>query len=157
MKSLLKNSFFVLFSACLLTACNENTVYHSYQSLPDEGWGKSDTLSFQIPITDSIPTTLRLFAEVRNRIEYPYHDLHLFISQNLQDSTVWRTDTLAFSLADSTGRWTGHGWGSIYQSETFIKSVLPLRSGNYTIKVINGMKDEKLQGLSDVGIRIEKQ
>ena len=157
MKSLLKNSFFVLFSACLLTACNENTVYHSYQSLPDEGWGKSDTLSFQIPITGSIPTTLRLFAEVRNRIEYPYHDLHLFISQNLQDSTVWRTDTIAFSLADSTGRWTGHGWGSIYQSETFIKSVLPLRSGNYTIKVINGMKDEKLQGLSDVGIRIEKQ
>ena len=157
MKSLLKNSFFVLFSACLLTACNENTVYHSYQSLPDEGWGKSDTLSFQIPITDSIPTTLRLFAEVRNRIEYPYHDLHLFISQNLQDSTVWRTDTIAFSLADSTGRWTGHGWGSIYQSETSIKSVLPLRSGNYTIKVINGMKDEKLQGLSDVGIRIEKQ
>ena len=157
MKSLLKNSFFVLFSACLLTACNENTVYHSYQSLPDEGWGKSDTLSFQIPITDSIPTTLRLFAEVRNRIEYPYHDLHLFISQNLQDSTVWRTDTIAISLADSTGRWTGHGWGSIYQSETFIKSVLPLRSGNYTIKVINGMKDEKLQGLSDVGIRIEKQ
>ena len=157
MKSLLKNSFFVLFSACLLTACNENTVYHSYQSLPDEGWGKSDTLSFQIPITDSIPTTLRLFAEVRNRIEYPYHDPHLFISQNLQDSTVWRTDTIAFSLADSTGRWTGHGWGSIYQSETFIKSVLPLRSGNYTIKVINGMKDEKLQGLSDVGIRIEKQ
>ena len=157
MKSLLKNSLFVLFSACLLTACNENTVYHSYQSLPDEGWGKSDTLSFQIPITDSIPTTLRLFAEVRNRIEYPYHDLHLFISQNLQDSTVWRTDTIAFSLADSTGRWTGHGWGSIYQSETFIKSVLPLRSGNYTIKVINGKKDEKLQGLSDVGIRIEKQ
>jgi len=32
-----------------------------------------------------------------------------------------------------------------------------LHYGNYTIKVINGMKDEKLQGLSDVGIRIEKQ
>ena len=111
MKSLLKNSLFILFSACLLTACNDNTVYHSYQSLPDEGWEKSDTLSFQISITDSIPTTLRLFAEVRNRIEYPYHDLHLFISQNLQDSTVWRTDTIAFSLADSTGKmdWTWMG------------------------------------------------
>ena len=128
-----------------------------YQSLPNEGWGKSDTLSFQIPITDSVPTTLRLFAEVRNSIEYPYHDLHLFISQNLQDSTVWRTDTIAFCLADSTGRWTGHGWGSIYQSETFITSVRPLHPTNYTIKIMSGMKDEKLQGLSDVGIRIEKQ
>lgn len=157
MKSLLKNSILSLFSACLLTACNEHTVYHSYQSLPNKGWGKSDTLSFQIPITDSVPTTLRLFAEVRNSIEYPYHNLHLFISQNLQDSTVWRTDTIAFCLADSTGRWTGHGWGSIYQSETFITSVRPLHPTNYTIKIMSGMKDEKLQGLSDVGIRIEKQ
>ena len=157
MKSLLKNSILSLFSACLLTACNEHTVYHSYQSLPNKGWGKSDTLSFQIPITDSVPTTLRLFAEVRNSIEYPYHDLHLFISQNLQDSTVWRTDTITFCLADSTGRWMGHGWGSIYQSETFITSVRPLHPANYTIKIMSGMKDEKLQGLSDVGIRIEKQ
>ena len=157
MKSLLKNSILSLFSACLLTACNEHTVYHSYQSLPNKGWGKSDTLYFQVPITDSVPTTLRLFAEVRNSIEYPYHDLHLFISQNLQDSTVWCTDTIAFCLADSTGRWTGHGWGSIYQSETFITSVRPLHPANYTIKIMSGMKDEKLQGLSDVGIRIEKQ
>lgn len=157
MKSLLKNSILSLFSACLLTACNEHTVYHSYQSLPNKGWRKSDTLSFPVLITDSVPTTLRIFAEVRNGIEYPYHDLHLFISQNLQDSTVWHTDTITFCLADSTGRWMGHGWGSIYQSEAFIKPILPLRSGNYTIKVINGMRDEKLQGLSDVGIRIEKQ
>lgn len=155
MKSLLRNSLFCLFGACLMAACNENTVYHSYQSLPHEGWGKSDTLSFQLPITDSIPITLQLFAEVRNRSEYPYHDLHLFVSQNLQDSTVWQTDTIAICLADSTGRWMGKGWGSVYQSEVFVKSVRPLHPGNYTIKVMNGMKDEKLRGLNDVGIRVE--
>lgn len=48
MKSLLRNSLFCLFGACLMAACNENTVYHSYQSLPNEGWGKSDTLSFSV-------------------------------------------------------------------------------------------------------------
>ena len=36
-------------------------------------------------------------------------------------------------------------------------SVRPLHPANYTIKIMSGMKDEKLQGLSDVGIRIEKQ
>ena len=132
MKSLLRNSLFCLFAACLAACNDENTVYHSYQSLPNEGWGKSDTLSFLIPVSDSIPTTFRLFAEVRNRTDYPYHDLHLFISQNMPDSTVWRTDTIAISLADSTGRWTGKGWGSVYQAETFVKSVRPLHPGNYT-------------------------
>lgn len=155
MKSLLRNSLFCLFGACLMAACNENTVYHSYQSLPGEGWGKSDTLSFELPITDSIPVTLELFAEVRNRSEYPYHDLHLFVSQNLQDSAVWQTDTIAICLADSSGRWTGKGWGSIYQSGVFVKSVRTLHPGNYTIKVMNGMKDEKLKGLNDVGVRVE--
>lgn len=157
MKSLLRNSLFCLLGICLMAACNENTVYHSYQSLPDEGWGKSDTLSFLIPVTDSIPPTLRLFAEVRNRTDYPYHNLYLFISQNLQDSTVWRTDTITINLADSTGRWIGNGWGSIYQSAVFIKSVRPLYPANYTFKIMNGMKDEKLSGINDIGIRIERQ
>ena len=157
MKSLLRNSLFCLFGACLMAACNENTVYHSYQSLPNEGWGKSDTLSFQCPVTDSIPGTLRLFAEVRNRSEYPYRNLYLFIHENLLDSTVWRTDTIAVNLADSTGRWTGNGWGSIYQTAVFVKSVRPLHPGNYTVKIVHGMQDEKLTGLNDVGIRIEKQ
>ena len=131
MKSLLRNSLFCLFGACLMAACNENTVYHSYQSLPNEGWGKSDTLSFQCPVTDSIPSTLRLFAEVRNRSEYPYRNLYLFIHENLLDSTVWRTDTIAVNR--------------------------PLHPGNYTVKIVHGMQDEKLTGLNDVGIRIEKQ
>ena len=157
MKNLLRNSLFCLLGICLMAACNENTVYHSYQSLPDEGWGKSDTLSFLIPVTDSIPPTLRLFAEVRNRTDYPYHNLYLFISQNLQDSTVWRTDTITINLADSTGRWIGNGWGSIYQSAVFIKSVRPLYPANYTFKIMNGMKDEKLSGINDIGIRIERQ
>ena len=157
MRSLLRNNLFCLLGVCLMAACNENTVYHSYQSLPNEGWAKSDTLSFQCPVTDSIPATLRLFAEVRNRSEYPYHNLYLFIQENLLDSTVWRTDTIAINLADTTGRWLGNGWGSIYQTAVFVKSVRPLHPGNYTIKIMHGMQDEKLTGLNDVGIRIERQ
>lgn len=156
MKSLLRNSLFCLLYVCFTAACNENTVYHSYQSLPEEGWKKSDTLSFQLPITDSIPTTVRLFAEVRNRTNYPYHELHLLINQNLQDSIVWKSDTITIQLADSTGRWTGKGWGSIYQSEIFIKSVRPLHAGNYKLQIISEMQDDILQGINDVGIRIEK-
>lgn len=152
----LRNSLFCLIVICLTTACNNHTVYHSYQALSADGWNKSDTLLFQIPITDSI-TTFRLFAEVRNRSDYPYRNLHLFINQNLLDSTVWSTDTVTINIADSTGRWEGNGWGSIYQSETFIKSVRTLHPGNFTLKIGHGMKDENLIGINDIGIRIEKQ
>lgn len=157
MRSLLRNSLFCLLGMCLITACDKNIVYHSYQSLPTKGWTKSDTLSFHIPVRDSIPSTLKIFAEVRNESNYPYHDLYLYVNDNLLDSTTWCTDTIAISLADSTGRWTGKGWGSIYQASTFIKSVHPIYPGNYTIRVMHGMKDEKLIGLNDIGIRIERE
>lgn len=157
MKSLFGNSLFCVLYICFAVACTQNTVYHSYRSLPEEGWRKSDTLSFQIPITDSIPVTLRLFAEIRNRTNYPYHELYLHISQNLQDSTTWKNDTILIQLADSTGRWTGKGWGSIYQSEIFFKSIRPLHPGNYQLRIISEMQDELLPGINDVGIRIEKR
>lgn len=156
MKSLLRNSLFCLIGACLLAACDEPMVYHSYQSLPDEGWGKSDTLFFCVPVADSVPATLKVFAEVRNRTDYPYRDLYLFIRHNLQDSTVWATDTVAITLADSTGRWMGKGWGSLYQSAVFIGTIRTLGAGKYTVEVINGMKDNSLAGINDIGIRIEK-
>lgn len=157
MRSLLRNSLYCLFGALLATGCNERTVYHSYQALPAEGWAKSDTLSFRIPITDSIPTTFRLFAEARNRSDYPYQKLYLFVRQNLLDSTKWQTDTLAIQLTDSTGKWLGNGWGSIYQSDKFIRSVRPLHPGTYTIKITHGLKDELLIGMNDIGIRVERQ
>lgn len=156
MKSLLRNSLCCWLFVSLVTACNEHTVYHSYQPLPIQGWVKSDTLSFSLSLTDTVPSTLRLFAEVRNQSDYPYHDLYLFVSQNLQDSTVWRTDTLAIHLADSTGKWIGNGWGSIYQTEKLVRSVLLPYPGNYTLKIRHGMKDDMLTGLSDIGIRVEK-
>lgn len=156
MKIRLRNSLFCLLGLCLAAACNDSTVYHSYQALPTQGWAKGDTLSFRIPITDTIPTTLRLFAEIRNKSDYPYRNLHLVISQNLEDSTKWKADTLAINIADSTGRWLGSGWGSIYQSVVFVRSIRPSHPSNYTIKMIHAMKDEVLVGINDAGIRIEK-
>jgi len=32
-----------------------------------------------------------------------------------------------------------------------------LYPANYTFKIMNGMKDEKLSGINDIGIRIERQ
>lgn len=157
MKNLLRNSLFCLTAACLTAACNDtHTVYHSYHALPFGGWAKSDTLFFPVSVADTLPPILRLYAEVRNRSDYPYEELHLYVALNMPDSAVWHTDTIAIHLTDSTGKWTGKGWGSVYQTETFVKSARPLHPGNYTIKVTHGMKDEKLQGVNDVGIRMER-
>jgi gliding motility-associated lipoprotein GldH len=158
MRSLLHKSKLLLGIAlgCLMTACNSPIVYHSYHSLPAKGWTKSDTLSFRVSIADSLPTTFRLFVEVRNRMDYPYLNLSLLVAQNFSDSTSMASNRVNFTLATAEGNWTGKGWGSLYQSEQFVRGVHTQGAGEYTITVCSGMKDEQLPGINDIGIRIER-
>ena len=154
MKNLLKNSICMLLMTWILTACDDNTVYHSYQSTPQGGWKKSDTLFFNVPLNDTL-INLRLSAGVRNSSNYPYQNLDILISYNLEDSTVWKTDTLKFTLTDQEGKWKGTGWGSLYQSALPLKDCSIKHPGNYTFKVVHGMKDEQITGIIDVGLKIE--
>ena len=84
MKNLLKNktsllkSLILLFIASFHTACDEQTVYHSFQSLPTEGWQRNDTLFFNVSVADSA-TLYNVSVEVRNRNNYPYQNLPLLI------------------------------------------------------------------------------
>lgn len=155
MINLLRNSTLLGLTLCLASACVKQTVYHTYQSIPAQGWNKGDTLVFQVPIPDSLKT-LKLFAEVRNEGRYPYQNLYLVVSHNLQDSAVFQVDTLEFTLADREGKWTGTGWAGLFQSTLPIGTLFMQHPGNYTFNVSQGMKDEQLVGIRDVGIRIER-
>ncbi|WP_455585780.1 gliding motility lipoprotein GldH [Bacteroides sp.] len=156
MKNLLRNNIWLLIAGWLITACNENTVYHSYRPIPLEGWQKSDTLFFNVPVKDSL-RHLHLSAEIRNKSNYAYRNLYLSVSYNLEDSTKWKTDTLLLILADKEGKWYGTGWGSLFQSTLPIGSVVVRHPGNYTFKIIHGMQDELLKGINDIGIKIERE
>lgn len=156
MKSLLRNSFLCMFCISLLGGCDNHTLYHSYHSPSPEGWRKGDTLFFQLPVTDSIPAIVQVYAEVRNKSNYPYQSLYLFLQQNIPDSTVWKTDTLQIEIADKDGKWKGTGWGSLFQSSVPVGYLHIKQPGNYTLKVTHGMKDDILKGINDIGIRIER-
>lgn len=151
-----KNKLILLLSLILLTACDSNTMYHSFLHVSKEGWKKSDTLTFKAPITDSL-ATYRISVEVRNRIDYPYRNLYLFISHNTQDSTAFVTDTIQYSLADESGKWLGTGVGSLYQSACSYTYIAPRRSGNIVFKVSHGMQDNVLIGINDIGIEIKQK
>lgn len=155
MRNLLRNKIWLLQAVLLMAAaCNENTVYHSYQSIPSEGWKKGDTLFFDVAISDSLQP-LQLSAEIRNKNNYAYRNLYLSVSHNLKDSTVWKTDTLQLILADKEGKWKGTGWGSLFLSTLPIASITVQHPGHYTFKVTHQMQDELLKGINDIGIKLQ--
>ena len=161
MKNLLKNktsllkSLILLFIAGFHTACDEQTVYHSFQSLPTEGWQRNDTLFFNVSVTDSA-TLYNVSVEVRNRNNYPYQNLPLLIYYDSPEALNIKRDTLELRLADNAGIWLGDGWGGLYQSTLPAGFVRIGKAGEYRFKIIHLLPDEVLPGINDVGIKLKR-
>ena len=154
-RNLCLKGIILLFVASLLSACDKQTVYHSFQSLPTEGWLREDTLSFDVKVTDSL-TYYKLSLEVRNRSNYPYQNLPLSICYTIADSIPSPTDTIQLILADKEGIWKGDGWGGLYQTAVSAGSVRIGKPGIYLFKVAYTLPDERLQGINDIGIKLKR-
>lgn len=140
----------------LWASCTDHIVYHSYHHFPKEGWAKSDTILLDLHITDSVASNAEITFLIRNKTNYPYQDFSAMLLHNMPDSTNWRNYNLNFVLADKDGRWSGSGWGGLYQSSVSLGNVY-VAPGTYTFKVIHQMQDEQLTGVNDIGILIEKE
>lgn len=154
-RSIYLKGIILLFVASVLCACDKQTVYHSFQSLPNKGWLREDTLYFNVEIPDSL-IYYKLSMEVRNRTNYPYQNLSLSICYDAPDAMPLPADTILFTLADNEGAWKGKGWGGLYQTAASAGSIQIEHSGTYRFKIAYTFPDESLQGINDIGLKIEK-
>ena len=154
-KRLFRKGLILLFAASLCMACDKQTVYHTFQSLPTEGWQQKDTLFFDVMIPDST-TLYYISVEVRNRNDYPYQNLPLLICCDNPEAQNIKRDTLELRLADSGGIWSGSGWGGLYQSTVSAGFLRIGKAGEYCFKITYLLPDEVLPGVNDVGIRLKR-
>jgi gliding motility-associated lipoprotein GldH len=67
-------------------------------------------------------------------------------------------DTAELTLADYDGRWLGSGMGSVKFSHfLFQKDVRFKQAGTYRFVFEQAMRVNELNGINDIGLRIEKQ
>lgn len=143
-----------LLLAALLTACND-AVFMECKELPSEGWNKDSLCVFEVPITETDATYQMQFI-IRNDGNYPNQNLWLFVDQIKPDKSCTR-DTVQFFLADNFGRWTGSGVGSIFENVWIYRDCVHYKeAGTYKIRVAQGMRYDKLEGICDFGLKIIK-
>lgn len=155
-KKRMKNSFLLLFTlGVLVSGCNRNDIYIKYKTIPEGGWHSDSVYTFDVPITD-ISTPYNVYINIRNKADYPYQNLWLFVSELSRDS-VMKTDSIECYLADDRGKWLGSGVGSVHEMPLLIKQNITFKKkGNYQYKLMQGMRDTILAGINDIGLRVEK-
>jgi gliding motility-associated lipoprotein GldH len=156
MKPRIINILLLLAFSALLFACGRGSLFNEYKTIQKAEWNKDSLMVFHVPVADTAHNH-SLFVNVRNDIEYKYSNLWLFVKITQPgDTTV--TDTFEITLANQSGKWLGKGFGGIKTSENlFRKNVFFPAAGTYEIVIQHGMRDIVLEGITDVGVRVERQ
>jgi gliding motility-associated lipoprotein GldH len=157
----MKKFGFQILGVCFLLisvlACNTGGTFGKYKTIPKAVWNRDSLVVFQIPVSDTVQRH-NLFLNVRNDIEYKYSNLWLFVEIIQPGDTTAVIDTFEFTLADQTGKWLGHGFGGVKTNEALFKrNVYFPVAGNYELKIQHGMRGKLLEGITDIGFRLEKQ
>jgi len=141
--------------ALLFAACDENRLYEEYKAIPGKTWDRNNKISFETNIEDTAQV-YNVYINVRHTGDYAYSNLYIFLTTTFPDGTQVR-DTLNCTLQDETGRWMGEGLGDLWDNHIVFKPLVKFsRRGKYVFEYEQAMRQEKLEGIADVGLRIEK-
>jgi gliding motility-associated lipoprotein GldH len=150
---------FILFSfalfACMVSSCDSKRIFEENQSIPSDGWKADNALKYSVDIKDP-STPVNFYLNVRNADGYPYYNLYLFVKTKLPNGKE-TNDTLQCILADEKGKWLGKGIGDLYDNQIPFKmnTRFPM-AGTYSFEISQGMRDDNVPLIMDVGLRIEK-
>ncbi len=153
---------FVLVAFSILS-CDSKREYDSIVTIADSSWKSTNTVSFNFDVKDTI-NKKDLFLTIRNNQKYSYSNLFLITTLNFPNGKKI-VDTLEYEMADSSGRFLGKGFTGIKENKLFYKEnvVFPM-SGEYAVLINQAMRKngaingiESLEGITEVGFRIEKK
>ena len=155
----MKYKLFIFWAGIILlaftTSCNTSTVYEKYKPIPEAKWHKDSLVIFTIPVTDKVQGH-NLLINVRNEMDYNFSNLWLFIEMEIPGGQVMK-DTFEITLAAPSGKWLGEGFGGVKTRQVmYIRNYSFSRTGEYTVKIQHGMREDVLTGIKDVGFTVTK-
>ena len=146
----------ILLIGFVCLSCEKREAYYHFSELKEASWSKFDTIYFDIDSLSVTPNTpYDITIELTNNSDYPYQNIWLYIQDDFEDTT-FSLEEKQYELANKLGKWHGSGFGSLYQLPLlYKKNIFFTEKRNYHLKVVHGMRDEPLQGIEKIGLKID--
>ncbi|TAF46158.1 MAG: gliding motility lipoprotein GldH [Sphingobacteriales bacterium] len=150
---------FTFWSLCLLVvalqSCTNNALTDVFTSIPNQHWTYAQPCKSNLEIID-IHKKYNILINLRHTDDYRYSNIWFKISI-IQPNKHKKTERIAFSIASPDGTWLGNTSGSLFTYQLPYKLNYNFAAkGKYTIVVEQNMRDNPLNGINDVGIRVEE-
>ena len=151
----MKQIVFILLTAVLLYACEKKHFYNKYQSVNIKAWKSSDTATFPIAI-ENAAHAYKYALSVRYAKDYEFSNVWLKVT--VKGNTLDTSFRYEIPLFMKDGKPYGKCSGSLCTQTVPLKTNLPIaQKGNYTISIVQLMRKDPLDGISDVGIIMDQQ
>ncbi len=143
--------FFILLLG--LVACGNQPTFDAFERIGGS-WHADSILEFTVPISD-VDQTYAVNVKLRHDANYPFANMYMFRKITSANGLEYQ-DTVNFIVADDRGKWLGKGVGEVktmvwpYRANT-LKFNTP---GKYTFILQQGMRQEELPGVIDVGLEV---
>ena len=147
------NKFWIiLLIACV--SCNTIDVFEKTNMFPSHSWKESEKPTFQFNITDTT-SLYNIFFVIRHQDAYRYNNVwvNITVKSPVDTSQVRRE----FILSNNTQGWLGSGMDDIFEHRiAFNNKPAALKKGTYTFTLQQAMREDPLDYVMNVGIRVEK-
>ena len=156
----IKNSIFFILLMVLVISCDKRSIFDQYKAVGN-AWNKDNIITFELPKLNP-KKSFNMYVNVRDNDNYPFNNLFLIVSLEQPNHQI-KVDTLEYQMTNPDGTLLGDGFSDIKENKLFYKNKVNFtQKGIYKIHIkqanrqtgkIDGVS--LLQGISDVGFRIE--
>ena len=161
MLSFRKDLYFLLcvVLSCSLAGCRFQTIdlYEKNVPIPKHEWNSSFRPQFKFDIKDT-SAAYDIFIVLRHTEKYNWNNIWLELSTKVPGDTAIRKEKYELGLASNKG-WLGVAMDDIYEQRVRItpREGVALKTGEYEFTIGHIMREDPLQNLMNIGLRVEKK
>ena len=151
--------YFLLLGFCLFlfSACVTTDVFEKNVAIPNHAWNTTFKPTISFTVKDST-VPYHIYVVVRHTDAYRYKNIWINVHTQAP-SDVTSSQPLDLQLATDNKGWLGTGMDDIFEHRILLTPAQQperLRKGTYLFRIANIMREDPLEHVMNVGIRVEK-
>lgn len=136
-----------------LSSCTDSVFYDKSYSFQGNKWNQEVKPDFKVQIEDT-SQVYDFMITFRHTTDYPYSNCWIYLISETPNKIKAR-EPFEFKIAQADGSWIGNKSGTIVENVLhFRKRKFPMK-GTYIFKLEQGVIQEDLEEVLDIGLRIE--
>jgi len=146
----------IIFLSVLFVSCTKLDVYEKNTTIPQYKWQYSLKPTFEFTIEDTTSLYM-IYVALRHTDAYKYNNIWLNIGTQFPGDTT-RYQRFELALGNDVSGWEGAGMDDIWEIRKPITRgpVKLSRKGLYKFSVAQIMRENPLEHVVSVGVRVEK-